>query len=344
MDGVDLAFVHFSRSHPNDWQHTVTCVKTFSYPEKLLEFLKKSVHFSVEQMCALDKELGRFFAEIVNEFILENEIKQEEIDAIASHGHTIFHQPENGFTLQIGCGTTIAVETGIQVINDFRSKDVILGGQGAPLVPIGDTLLYADRADAFLNIGGFANICLKRDSVIAFDIGPGNLPINELTQKCFGLPYDHNGDLAKQGKLISVLYEELNQLDYYAQSAPKSLGTEWLNQVFNRLLLGYSSEDPMDLLHTVSQHIAHQIVRVLTENRCVSVLITGGGAKNEFLIDLIRTGFGGKVLLPGEELIDFKEAIVFAFLGALYLDGKTNTLPSVTGAKRAAISGVLHTP
>ncbi len=343
MDGVDVALVHFSRSE-DQWQHMVQSVKTFSYTEHLLNSLKNSVHFSVEQLCMLDKELGRYFARCVNEFIHDPQISGEEIDAIASHGHTIFHQPENGFTLQIGCGTTIAVETGIVVINDFRSKDVILGGQGAPLVPIGDTLLYADRADAFLNIGGFANICLKRSTVVAFDIGPGNLPINELCQKYFRLQYDRNGELAKKGNLIPALFATLNGLDYYYQSAPKSLGTEWLNQVFTRILSTYSSEEPLDLLHTVTRHIAHQIVRILVDNNCSSILVTGGGAKNNFLIDQIRANFSGEVILPTEELIDFKEAIVFAFLGALYLDEKTSTLPSVTGAKRAAKSGVLHTP
>lgn len=343
MDGVDVALVHFSRSEEN-WKHTVQSVKTFSYSDHLLESLKHSIHFSVEQLCTLDKELGRYFAVCVNEFIRDTHISRKEIDAIASHGHTIFHQPENGFTLQIGCGTTIAVETGIPVINDFRTKDVILGGQGAPLVPIGDTLLYADRADAFLNIGGFSNICLKRSTVLAFDIGPGNLPINELTQQHFELAYDANGDLARKGKLIPTLFSELNELEYYNQPAPKSLGTEWLNQVFKPLISNHSKNEPVDLIHTVSKHIAHQIVRVLVENKCSSVLVTGGGAKNGFLIEEIRAGFNGEVILPSEEMIDFKEAIVFAFLGALYLDKKTNTLPSVTGAKRAAKSGVLHTP
>lgn len=344
MDGVDLACVTFSQSDTENWQHLVHATKTISYSESLLQSLRNSIHFSVEEMCLLDKEIGRFFAKHVNEFIIESNLEKSEIDAIASHGHTIFHQPDKGFTLQIGCGTTIASLTGINVINDFRTKDVVNGGQGAPLVPIGDSLLFSDRADAFLNIGGFANICLNREKVIAYDVGPGNLPLNELCQQHFNLDYDKNGDIARTGSRIPRLFAELNGFDYYYQSAPKSLGTEWLARTFRPLVAAYSEESPIDLLRTISDHIAHQIIRSLNENDCKSVLITGGGAKNTYLIDLIRSNFDGDVKLPSHDLIEFKEAIVFGFLGALYLSRKTNTLNSVTGAKHAVRGGVLHTP
>ncbi len=344
MDGVDLAYTTFTASNSEKWDHKVLATRTITYPDNLLQLLKDSVSLSVEEMCLLDKSLGRFFGEQVNIFIEQNKIDATKIDAIASHGHTIFHQPDAGFTLQIGCGTTIASITQLNVINDFRTKDVVNGGQGAPLVPIGDSLLFGDHADAFLNIGGFANISLNKEPIIAYDIGPGNLPLNEICQKYFNRAYDKNGDLARSGKRISRLFSELNGLDYYYQSAPKSLGTEWLTQTFRPHVSSYSECRAADILRTITDHIAHQITRALNENECASVLITGGGAKNAFLVELIRSDFTGEVRIPSEELIEFKEAIVFAFLGALYLDSKLNTIHTVTGAKGDVRAGVLHTP
>lgn len=344
MDGVDLAHVTFSRNDQEKWHHIVHATRTVSYPKELLEALRISTRLSVEEMCRLDKALGRFFGAKVNEFIGDFQLSTTEIDAIASHGHTVFHQPQKGFTLQIGCGTTIASITQIKVINDFRTKDVVNGGQGAPLVPIGDTILFADLADAFLNIGGFANICLKSDPVIAFDIGPGNLPLNQICQEHFNQLYDINGEIAANGTMLPRIFDILNDLDYYHESAPKSLGTEWLTEVFNPLLKSYENENPRDLLHTITRHFAYQISSTLNNNGVKSVLVTGGGAKNAFLVSQIREHFNGEVIIPSKELIDFKEAIVFGFLGALYLDGQPNTIASVTGAKIAVCGGVLHTP
>lgn len=344
MDGVDLAYTTFFQSEENNWTHEVHAVKTFPYPKNLLKALKDSVKFSAIELNILDKHLGIYFGHLVNQFIDDFKIDSSEVDAIASHGHTIFHQPQNGFTLQIGCGTTIAAITQINVINDFRTKDVVNGGQGAPLVPIGDTLLFADLADAFLNIGGFTNICLKTDPVIAFDIGPGNLPLNEICQKHFNQAYDLNGEIASGGQLIPRMFDILNDLEYYQEPAPKSLGTEWLTDVFRPFVISYANENPRNLLHTITKHIAYQISSTLNKNDVKSVLITGGGAKNAFLIDQIRENFSGEVIIPSKELVDFKEAIVFGFLGALYLDGQPNTIPSVTGAKVAVCGGVLHTP
>ncbi|PHR34355.1 MAG: anhydro-N-acetylmuramic acid kinase [Fluviicola sp.] len=344
MDGVDIAYTSFSQSEQNSWTHEIKAVKTFPYTDKLLEVLKDSVNYSAVELSRLDKHLGTYFGHLVNHFIDEFKIDTSEVHAIASHGHTIFHQPENGFTLQIGCGSTIASLTNIKVINDFRTKDVINGGQGAPLAPIGDTLLFSDLADAFLNIGGFANVCINTDKVIAFDIGPGNLPLNEICQEDFNRPFDKNGEIAQSGKLRPRIFEILNTLDYYSTPPPRSMGTEWLEEFFRPLITSYSSVDPRDLLHTVTAHIAYQISANLNEFGVKSVLITGGGAKNKFLIDQITEQFKGEVIIPGEELIDFKEAIIFGFLGALYLDGQPNTIPSVTGAKKAVSGGVLHTP
>lgn len=344
MDGIDLAYTVFEESDDTTWRHEIKAVKTYDYSEKLLEVLKGAVTYSATDLIILDKHLGKYYGQVINHFIDEFNIDKNDVDAIASHGHTIFHQPENGFTHQIGCGSTIASITGINVINDFRTKDVINGGQGAPLAPIGDVYLFADKADAFLNIGGFTNVCVNTDTVVAFDICPGNLPLNEICQEDLHLPYDKNGDIARGGKLLPRVFEILNTLDYYSTPPPRSMGTEWLAENFRPLIRSYSSVNPADLLHTVTSHIAYQISANLNEFSAKSVLVTGGGAKNAFLIEKIKEGFKGEVIIPDEELIDFKEAIIFGFLGARYLAGKPNTIPSVTGAKKAVRGGVLHTP
>jgi anhydro-N-acetylmuramic acid kinase len=344
MDGIDIADVSFSKGIGETWEHVVHQTETIAYPIDLENELRKSIHQSSQDLCILDKRLGLFFGTKINEFIDKNGLDKAKIDAIASHGHTIFHQPERGFTLQIGCGTSIALKTRIQVINDFRTKDVLTGGQGAPLVPIGDSLLFSTFADAFLNLGGFSNVCILSDPILAFDISPGNLPLNDLMLEHFQLPYDQNGGIARSGEVIPKLIKALNALDYYNQPPPKSLGTEWINAQFSPIINQFSAHSASDLLHTITLHIALQISKTLNNGQVKKVLITGGGGKNAFLIESIQSHFRGKIILPELELIDFKEAIIFGFLGALYLDDQVNTIASVTGAKHAVKGGVLHTP
>lgn len=344
MDGIDLAYVSFSQSEDKTWTHSVLATNTYPYNEILLKELKNSIKFTAEQINIFDKQLGSYFGQMIEQFVDDFNIKKDEVDAIASHGHTIFHQPQNGFTLQIGCGSTIAAITGMKVINDFRTKDVIHGGQGAPLAPIGDILLFTHKANSFLNIGGFANLCINTDPVIAFDIGPGNLPLNKYCQEHFNVPYDENGQYARSGNLIKSMFQMLNNIDYYNQPYPKSIGAEWLKENFSSLISSYSHENPCDIMHTMTKHIAYQIGSALNKNGAKSVLATGGGAKNAFLMELIEEEFEGNVIIPNEELIDYKEAIIFGLLGALYLAGEANTISSVTGAKKAVRGGVLHTP
>jgi anhydro-N-acetylmuramic acid kinase len=293
-------------------------------------------------MLILDKKIGQFYAEKVNEFIKKNKLDSNLIDAIACHGQTIFHQPQNGFTYQIGCGSTLAYHTGIKVVNDFRTRDVIAGGQGAPLVPVGDFSLFANQTESFLNIGGFTNISFKKDNdIIAFDICPGNLPLNLLANQ-LGFDFDKNGEIGKSGSIIPELLQHLNSLEFYKSIPPKSLGTEWLENVFYKTI---SSEyDTNDLMSSIVEHIAVQISTILKKEKLASVFITGGGAKNNYLIERIKMHFKGQIIVPEMKIIDFKEAIVFAFLGALYLRNEPTTLTSVTGAKRPVCSGVLHIP
>jgi len=342
MDGLDIAHLKFELNPENKWDFTLINSETAEYSSEFLKKLSNATQLNVPDFLQLDKEIGKVFGEMVNNFIVKNNIDTTLINAIASHGHTTFHQPENGFTSQIGCGSTIAFITNIPVINDFRTKDVIAGGQGAPLVPIGDLLLFQNQADSFLNLGGIANISFLKDTkMIAFDICPANLPLNKLVVN-LGFTYDKNGEIAEKGKVELDLLKQLNALPYYTQNYPKSLGTEWLETYFNPLI--HFDSNIENTLATVVEHEAIQIANVLNENNLTSVFITGGGAKNSFIIKRIKFYFKGEIIIPSTNSIDFKEAIIFAFLGALYLEKTPNTISSVTGAYRNVVGGVYHIP
>lgn len=339
LDGLDIAHVSFNFENDQIY-FELKNYETVPNSKSILNQLHNYLALSVPEMLILDKQIGLFYAEKVNEFVEKFNLDKNSINAIASHGQTIFHQPQNGFTYQIGCGTTLAFKTGIDVINDFRTLDVIAGGQGAPLVPIGDFNLFNAKGNAFLNIGGFTNISFKKkDEIIAFDICSGNLPMNEVV-KSIGLTYDKNGDLARKGEIDFTIIEELQKLEHFHKSAPKSLGTEWLESDFYPIINKIESLE--NKLRTLIEHTAIEIINVLHSNDISSVYITGGGAKNNFLIERIRFFFKGEVIVPSEEIIDFKEAIIFAFLGARYLRNESTTVKSVTGASIEVSSGTFH--
>lgn len=342
LDGLDIAHVAFEMDQINGDSFKLLSAKTVDIPTEIKQKIQESANYSTQAICMLDKEIAHFFATCVNQFISEHKIDKKSIQAISSHGQTILHQPYNGFTLQIGCGSTLSYLTGIDVINDFRTKDIVAGGQGAPLVPVGDFGLFHSLADGFLNIGGFANVSYKENGIIrAFDICPGNLPLNKLAQ-AKDLYFDRNGEIAASGDINFFLLDLLNSLDFYQQTGPKSLGTEWLEEHFYPLLK--FDKEIENNLRTVVEHEAIQISQKLNDAQIKSVLITGGGAKNKFLISRIEHYFKGKVVLPNDQIIDFKEAIVFAYLGALYLEKRTNSIASVTGASKDMICGVFHIP
>ncbi|MDD2983118.1 MAG: anhydro-N-acetylmuramic acid kinase [Crocinitomicaceae bacterium] len=340
LDGIDIAFVKINQQNKDQWSFELLKAETVEYSEELKENLRIATDISAPALFHLDKILGNVMGDSINHFISKNKISKKEIQIIASHGHTVFHQPEKGFTVQIGCGSTITLKTGISVVNDFRTKDVILGGQGAPLVPIGDFELFNDQAEAFLNIGGITNISFKKDgNIVAFDCSPGNLPLNKLAQNK-GLSYDKNGEIARSGEINFFLLDILNNLPYYQITGPKSLGTEWLEQHFYPLVK--FDRDIENNLRTIIEHEAYQIGQILNHFEIESLMITGGGAFNKFLIERIQHYYKGKVVLPAKEIIEFKEAIIFAFLGALYLKDLPNCLSEVTGASRDVCGGVLH--
>lgn len=336
LDGIDLVYVKFNNTDYKSFE--IIYAKTYAYSVKWKKTLQKAIDFSNKELIVLDKEYGSFLGETINKLIASYRISK--IDFIASHGHTILHQPKKGITLQIGNGQEIARITKTKVVCDFRTQDVKLGGQGAPLVPIGDELLFSDY-DYCLNLGGFSNVSFKKDDKrIAFDICPVNIVLNHYVGK-LGLDYDNNGEIASKGVLNSKLLIKLNELAFYQKEPPKSLGLEWVKLCVFPLIDSLETDIPT-ILRTFVEHIALQISKIMTPNN--SILITGGGAFNTFLIQRIEAAANVKVLLSNQQLINFKEALIFAFLGLLRVDNQVNCLSSVTGAKKDHSSGVIFYP
>ena len=339
LDGLDIAHVSFdfSSKHNIDFQ-LINC-KTYALPKPIFEKLSNVFSMSAMAVFELDQELAHFYAACIAQFIAENNIKQTEITAIASHGQTIFHQPNKGYTTQIGCGSTLNFLTKIPVINQFRQLDVSAGGQGAPLVPLGDALLFAPFADGFLNLGGFANISTQQNSSsIAYDIAPANLPMNKWMQQ-LGRAYDANGELAREGKINEEVLTKVLALDFFSHDGPKSLGTEWLE---NTYMPCFENDSIPDKLRTHLEVLKILCIRAFEHLGIKSVYVTGGGAFNDYFIELLSAEFKGKLIIPDADIINYKEAIIFAFLGARFLRNETTTLSAVTGATEALRTGVLH--
>ena len=331
LDGVDLAICSFKKE-PN-WLFQIEKKQTIRYPDFWKKIILELPYKSKKSIEKTDVEYGKYLGKIVNIFLSD-----EKVDFISSHGHTIFHQPKNNFTLQIGCGQTIANTTRIKTINNFRSLDVSLRGQGAPLVPVGDLHLFPNYKYC-VNLGGFANISIKeKDKITAFDVCPVNTVMNNLSIR-LGKEYDKNGEIAKNGKLVPALLQKLNNLDFYKQLPPKSLGREWLESQFNPLLI--STYKTSDILHTVCEHIAMQIGQLLiTKN----ALFTGGGTLNNYLMGRINHYSSSKIIIPNNEIINYKEALIFAFLGLLRIRNEVNCLQEVTGATKDNCGGVIYKP
>ncbi len=338
LDGLDIALCEFKESE-NGYEYQILDAETIPYTEIQRSKLKNCPQSSALEFAKLNQKFGKFIGKSVVTFLNKNKLKA---DAIASHGHTIFHQPGFGFTTQIGCGATIAASTDLTTVCNFRSLDVALNGQGAPLVPIGDKLLFGNHS-ACLNLGGIANISFddEKNKRIAFDICVCNIVLNHLAN-LKELPYDANGDLANSGKIDKDLLQILNSLDYYKNTRNKSLGYEWFETNFLNLINSSKNKSIEDLLATFTDHAAFQIANVLNQNKIKSVLVTGGGAFNKHLITLIKQKASAEIIIPDDKITNFKEALIFAFLGYLRLNKKTNTLASVTGAKQNSIGGAVY--
>jgi len=337
LDGVDLAHILFTVKDYK-WSFSIGKATTISYSKEWVERLKAAINFDESELKILNEEYTQLLGDIIKSFISDNNITG--IDAVCSHGHTILHQPHNGFTLQIGNLPEIAAITNQKVVCNFRVQDVQLGGQGAPLVPIGDRLLFYNY-DYCLNLGGFSNISFEeKGRRIAFDICPVNTVLNFYANQ-LGFDYDAGGAVAEKGNIIGSLLNELNALGFYSQPYPKSLGFEFVREVVLPMIAKYPASSE-DRLATFTEHVAVQIANVVNALGKGTLLITGGGAYNTFLINRIESLLTDVTIeVPDDKTIQFKEALIFAFLGVLKLRNEVNVLSSVTGAKRDHSSGFI---
>lgn len=335
LDGLDMCLVDFM--YDGRWNYTIDRTGSVDFPDWLRKQLADAQNMTAAEFALLHTRYGHFMGRSVAMFIKAIGIKP---DLIASHGQTVFHQPEIGFTSQIGSGAAIAAETGIDCVCDFRTTDVALGGQGAPLVPIGDKVLFG-KYSSCLNLGGFSNISYANEdgSRAAFDISPVNYVLNHYTRK-IGLEFDRDGEIARSGQITNDLLHALDGLGFYKETGPKSLGREWVEAEVFPLIDSYEL-DTADILATFCEHVAHQICAKAPEGE---VLTTGGGALNTYLIERMQSCAGDRTVfvVPDRQTINFKEALVFALLGAMYVWDMPGCLSSVTGARIDNIGGCLY--
>jgi anhydro-N-acetylmuramic acid kinase len=335
LDGIDLAEIVFDYSN-EVWNFEILATETVSYSSFWKNELREAINYSEEKLERLDFKYTEKLSEEISKFIKKHNIL--EIDAVCSHGHTILHQPEKGFTYQIGNLPRISKMIGHTVVCDFRVQDVELGGQGAPLVPIGDKLLFSEY-DYCLNLGGFANCSFEKNGErIAYDICPVNIVLNHYAEK-LGKDFDEGGKLAASGNLDEGLLQKLNALSFYVEKPPKSLGLEWVKGYIFPLLEA-SEISSEAILRTFTEHIAVQLANQFSDK--VSVLITGGGAYNSFLIERLKNLAPVEVIIPSAEILEYKEALIFGLLGVLKFRDEVNCLASVTGAKKDHSSGKVY--
>ena len=337
LDGIDLVYTTFN--FDTTWSFQILYADTIAYNAYWNTTLKDLVLLSEIELRQIDEEYTKYLASKIKDFILRYNIK--DMDAICTHGHTALHQPHKKLTYQIGNLPILASQLQQTIVCDFRVQDVELGGQGAPLVPIGDALLFS-QYEFCLNLGGFANISYEIDNQrIAYDICPVNIVLNYYVRQ-LGYDFDDGGRIAFTGKINNDLLEQLNNLDYYKGSFPNSLGLEWVKSVIILLIDSFNLE-VKDILRTFIEHIALQISKEINKRTHVSALVTGGGVYNDFLMSRIKTFSKNTIMIPSKEIIEFKEALIFGFLGVLKLRGDNNCLHSVTGALHDHSSGyVFH--
>ncbi|HEY6064083.1 MAG TPA: anhydro-N-acetylmuramic acid kinase [Chitinophagaceae bacterium] len=348
LDGLDIAFVEFQENGGN-WTYEILKADCYAYNNEWIMRLKNATALPALDYQLLHVEYGHYAGKLVNRFIEENKLHYQ-VALVASHGHTTFHLPSKKMTAQLGDGAALAAETGLPVVTDLRALDVAFGGQGAPIVPIGEKLLWSEY-DYFLNIGGIANISMNAVQYIAFDICPANRVLNILANEA-GKIYDDGGEIAASGSVNSALLEKLNQLDYYKQPFPKSLANDFGTDVVYPVIKDFGCAIP-DALRTYTEHIAEQIMSSIsnlknqqpaTSNQ--QLLATGGGAFNKFLINRITDSLKElniEVIIPDANLVKYKEALIMAFIGVLRWRQENNVLSSVTGAARDSIGGALWT-
>lgn len=340
LDGLDIIFAEFNEQ-AGKWQFAITHSACYPFSGEWKLRLENATSLPARDYVQLDIDFGHYLGREINRFIAENKIDYQ-VGLISSHGHTVFHHPAGKMTAQIGDGAAIAAETGLPVVSDLRSMDMAFGGQGAPIVPVGEKWLMSEY-QYFLNIGGICNISRNSDPFIAFDICPANRVLNLLAKEA-GQDYDAGGAMAAGGKVDAVLLEKLNALDYYNEPFPKSLANEFGTDVVYPLIKAAGLSIP-DALCTCTEHIAQQLghtVKALGPGG--KMLVTGGGAFNDYLIERMRDAVkdnGTELFVPDKNLVNFKEALIMAFIGVLRWREEYNVLSSVTGAARSSIGGAL---
>ena len=353
LDGLDLCFTHLHESS-GKWQYEIVRADCYPYSPEWVDRLKHATDLNARDYLLLHVDYGHYLGQLVNRFIEENSIGYQ-VQLISSHGHTTFHMPGNKMTAQLGDGAAIAAETGINVVSDLRAMDLALGGQGAPIVPIGEKILLGDYA-YFLNLGGIANISADMGKIsthhggakVAFDVSPANRVLNLLSNE-LGKEYDEGGALAQSGTLNESLLRELNSLEYYRWPYPKSLANDFGTDVVYPIIKK-SGVTAIDGLRTMTEHVVFQIKSSIeklngdSSSSAQQLLATGGGAFNTFLISRLGEQLNGlniKVVIPDENLIKYKEALIMALMGVLRWREENNVMSSVTGAERDSIGGAV---
>lgn len=346
LDGLDIAFVEF-QEQGGKWDYKIVQADCYSYTPEWTEKLRNAINLTAREYQLLHTAYGHYIGQEINRFIDTHQLHYK-IAVIASHGHTTFHAPALQMTAQLGDGAAIAAETQLPVVSDLRALDVAFGGQGAPIVPIGEKMLMNDYT-FFLNIGGIANVSLNAEKYIAFDVCPANRVLNMLANDA-GKPFDENGEIAASGMVHEGLLEQLNSLEYYRLPYPKSLANDFGTDIVYPLIKSAGLSIP-DALRTYSEHIALQICNAffsLNNQQPVpgnkKLLVTGGGAHNKFLIKRLAELLKAEnieVVVPDTKLVNYKEALIMAFIGVLRWRQEYNVLASVTGASRNSIGGAL---
>jgi len=335
MDGLDISCSRYYYEN-GAWSFELLACEIFPYSDDVKRELVKGFN-KESNLLDLDQYFGKVLSHYVIRFLKKYNFN---IDLISSHGHTIFHDPDNGYTNQIGLGSVIAKNTNIPVVSNFRQQDIDFGGQGAPLVPVGDHLLFSEY-DSCLNLGGICNISFTINSIrYAYDICPCNMVLNIICNK-IGKDFDKDGNIASQGSVNQLLLNELNQIDYYNLDIPKSLGKEYVELYFFNII-NSSTLSVYDILATFVEHIAYQISCTFLKFNISNSLFTGGGAFNNYLIDRVSNLTNTKIIIPNNDIVNFKEAIIFGFLGVLRLLNQTNCLASATGAEKDHSSGHIY--
>jgi anhydro-N-acetylmuramic acid kinase len=341
MDGLDFVCCDFDfkDSKPN---HHIIASETIPYSHDLIERLEHSADLDSRSLLAFHTEFGLRIGEKVREAIKRHKI--DEIDLIGFHGHTVFHEPESHFSFQLGSAHGLSTTTGLPVVSDFRNTDMSLKGHGAPLVPVAEADLFPGFR-AFLNLGGIANLGLHKEShITGFDVCPFNMAMNEVAS-LRGMDFDENGTLASHGEVIEGLLKDLSAISFYNLEGPRSIDRQWYMMQFQPVVRNYERVHKAEsVLRTLIEHFSSLISQVLNKELQPEdkTMISGGGAKNSFFISMLREKTKSQIILPENEVIDYKEAIIFAYLAMLRVMNRNNVLSSVTGAERNSVGGALY--